>query len=92
MLATGQDAQLQQEMDEPVVLHQFRVAHTLQAYMRLSGIPYTVCESAYPEYESTGALPQIRHSHHLVGWRHALRYLKTVRARSDIGLQRGPCA
>ncbi len=68
-----------------VILHQFFPAYDLQAYCRFAQIPYTVQNSAYPSYTSTGDLPQLQHGQVLVGGPRILSYLKKVGSVSELG-------
>ena len=62
----------------PVILHQFRPAHTLEALCRLSGTPFQLLNSAHALYESTGELPQLQHGSVVLGRRKAVQYLREL--------------
>lgn len=59
-----------------MVIHQFQPAWDLQAYLRFTSLAYTLHNSSYPSYDSTGLLPQVQHDGRLVGQRKAMDYLR----------------
>lgn len=66
-------------MDDTITVHQFAPAHAVAAYLRAAALPHRVVNSRYPEYASTGELPQLRHGRALAGGtRDCLAYLKEV--------------
>ena len=62
----------------PVIIHQFRPAHTLEALCRFSSTPFQLLNSSHPHYESTGELPQLQHGSVVLGRRKALQYLRQL--------------
>lgn len=66
--------------DRTIVLHieQFRPALELQALCRIAGLRYTLTNSRYPLYASTGELPQLRFGTVLTGGRRAATWVREV--------------
>ncbi len=63
---------------QAIVLQQFQPAWDLQAYLRFAGLSYQLENVAYPSFEASGALPQIKHADRLVDHRKAMTYLMRV--------------
>jgi hypothetical protein len=58
----------------------------VQAFMRLAGLPYHVCNARYPAFDSTGELPQLQLGKYLVGRRKAMKFLLKLRKEVDAAL------
>ena len=70
---------LASDSGSPLVLHQFTPAWEVQAYARFARLKLHVENSRYPEFATTGQLPQLRDGNFLIGRHEIVTHLQTVR-------------
>ena len=65
-----------------LVLHQFRPAYDVQAYLRFAGIKHHVHNCAFPELRTTGEFPVLWDGHFLIPRRGIIAHLQKARGLS----------